>query len=57
MRGRGRFTNRPYGVGSQIIHGRLKLDELITKVRPLQEANDAFADMEAGAVARTVLVP
>ena len=37
--------------------GRLKLDELITKTRPLSEVNEAFADMEAGAVARTVLVP
>lgn len=37
--------------------GRLKLDELITKVRPLAEVNEAFADMEAGAVARTVLLP
>lgn len=37
--------------------GRLKLDELITKTRPLSEVNEAFADMEAGAVARTVLLP
>ena len=37
--------------------GRLKLDELITKTRPLSEVNEAFDDMDAGAVARTVLLP
>ena len=37
--------------------GKLKLDELITKERPLAEVNEAFADMDAGAVARTVLLP
>jgi S-(hydroxymethyl)glutathione dehydrogenase/alcohol dehydrogenase len=36
--------------------GRLKLDELATKVRPLEELNEAFTDMEAGREARTVLV-
>ncbi len=37
--------------------GRLNLDDLVTRTRPLTEVNDAFRDMEAGAVARTVLVP
>ena len=37
--------------------GRLNLDDLVTRTRPLTEVNEAFMDMEAGAVARTVLVP
>ncbi len=37
--------------------GRLNLDDLVTRTRPLAEVNQAFRDMEAGAVARTVLVP
>lgn len=37
--------------------GRLNLDDLVTRTRPLSEVNDAFRDMEAGAVARTVLIP
>ena len=36
--------------------GRLKLDEMITKTRPLEEINEAFADMKSGSVARTVLM-
>ncbi len=35
--------------------GRLKLDELATRVRPLDELNEAFEDMEMGTAARTVL--
>ena len=35
--------------------GRLKLDELLTATRPLDELNEAFADMVAGKQARTVL--
>ena len=35
--------------------GRLKLDELITRYRPLDEVNEAFDDMNAGITARTVL--
>ena len=35
--------------------GRLKLDELATATRPLEELNQAFEDMEAGTAARTVL--
>ena len=34
--------------------GRLKLDELVTKFRPLDEVNEAFGDMKAGITARTV---
>ena len=34
--------------------GRLKLDELVTKFRPLDEVNLAFDDMRAGVTARTV---
>ena len=33
---------------------RLKLDELITKYRPMNEVNEAFHDMKAGKTARTV---
>ena len=36
--------------------GKIKLDELISKYRPLNELNEAFADMLKGTVARTVLV-
>ncbi len=32
-------------------------NDLVTRVRPLDEVNAAFADMAAGNVARTVLVP
>ena len=35
--------------------GRLKLDELITKYRPLDEINEAFEDMNQGLTTRTVL--
>ena len=35
--------------------GRLKLDELATRVRPLEELNEAFDDMQEGVVARSVL--
>ncbi len=35
--------------------GRLKLDELITRYRPLEEINEAFEDMNRGVTARTVL--
>jgi S-(hydroxymethyl)glutathione dehydrogenase/alcohol dehydrogenase len=37
--------------------GRLKLDELVSRRRPLEEINEAFSDMEAGAVARSVVRP
>jgi S-(hydroxymethyl)glutathione dehydrogenase/alcohol dehydrogenase len=35
--------------------GRLKLDQLISRRRPLGEINEAFDDMKSGALARTVL--
>ena len=54
-----------YGVGRPLIDfpwlldlyvdGRLKLDELVTKYRPLEEVNEAFEDMKAGLAARTIL--
>ena len=38
-------------------NGRLKLDELVTRQRPLDEVNEAFEDLAAGRVARTILIP
>ncbi len=35
--------------------GRLKLDEMITRYRPLDEINEAFEDMNKGITARTIL--
>ena len=35
--------------------GKLMLDEMITRYRPLDEINEAFRDMTAGEAARTVL--
>jgi S-(hydroxymethyl)glutathione dehydrogenase/alcohol dehydrogenase len=37
--------------------GRIKLDELVSRRRPLAEINQAFTDMEAGVVARSMVVP
>jgi Zn-dependent alcohol dehydrogenase len=37
--------------------GRILLDELVSRRRPLEEVNEAFADMEAGTVARSILQP
>ena len=37
------------------VDGRLKLDELVTSYRPLDEINEAFDDMNNGVTARTVL--
>ncbi len=37
--------------------GRLKLDELQTRFRPLSEINEAFQDMLSGGVARTIIRP
>ena len=37
--------------------GRIKLDELVSRRRPLSEINQAFTDMEAGVVARSMVVP
>ena len=36
--------------------GKIKLDELISRYRPLDEINEAFDDMKHGKVARTELV-
>lgn len=36
--------------------GRLKLDEMISRRRPLDEVNEAFDDMHTGALARSVIV-
>ncbi len=36
---------------------RLKLDELITRIRPLSDVNEAFRDMEIRSIARTLLNP
>jgi Zn-dependent alcohol dehydrogenase len=36
--------------------GKIKIDELISRYRPLDELNEAFDDMNQGKVARTVLV-
>jgi len=35
--------------------GRLKLDELVSRTRPLSEINEAIADMRAAQLARTVI--
>jgi Zn-dependent alcohol dehydrogenase len=37
--------------------GRLKLDELQSRFRPLDEINEAFQDMLSGGVARTIIKP
>jgi S-(hydroxymethyl)glutathione dehydrogenase/alcohol dehydrogenase len=36
--------------------GRIKLDELVSRIRPLDEINLAFEDLKEGNVARTVLI-
>lgn len=36
--------------------GRLKLDEMVTRTYRLEDVNEAFADMEAGVVARGVIL-
>lgn len=35
--------------------GRVMLDQMVSRRRPLEEINEAFADMKAGAVVRTVI--
>jgi S-(hydroxymethyl)glutathione dehydrogenase/alcohol dehydrogenase len=37
------------------LNGKLKLDELVSARRPLEEVNEAFAAMKAGEVARSVI--
>jgi len=39
------------------LEGKLKVDELVTRTRPLAEVNEAFDDLRSGRVARTVLLP
>ena len=36
--------------------GLLRLDEMITSARPVEDVNEAFRAMKAGEVARTVLM-
>lgn len=36
--------------------GRLELDAMVSRTRPLDEINEAFADMRAGSLVRTILV-
>lgn len=38
------------------LSGKLKLDDMISKTLPLEKINEAFADMESGEVARSVIV-
>ncbi len=35
--------------------GKIKLDEMISRYRPLDEINEAFDDMNKGVIARTVI--
>jgi propanol-preferring alcohol dehydrogenase len=37
--------------------GAISVDHLLTSIRPLEEANEALADLRAGSVVRSVLVP
>tara|TARA_R110002096_G_scaffold273422_3_gene467227 strand:- start:18298 stop:19410 length:1113 start_codon:yes stop_codon:yes gene_type:complete len=39
------------------LSGQLELDKLLTKTYPLTEINEAYADLEAGKVARSLLLP
>jgi Zn-dependent alcohol dehydrogenase len=39
------------------LQGRLKLEELQSNFRPLEEINEAYEDMLGGSVARTILTP
>ena len=38
------------------LDGRLKLDQMVSARRPIEEINQAFDDMKAGSVARSVIV-
>jgi S-(hydroxymethyl)glutathione dehydrogenase/alcohol dehydrogenase len=38
------------------MNGRLKLDQMISRRRPLGEINEAFDDMKTGLLARAVLI-
>lgn len=39
------------------LEGKLRTDHLTRRIRPLQEVNDALAELRAGTVLRSVLVP
>ena len=39
------------------LDGTLRVDHLVERIRPLEEANDALGDLRAGRVLRSVLVP
>lgn len=39
------------------MEGRLNLDDLVSRKRPMNEINEAFDDMQAGLVARSVMEP
>ena len=39
------------------LSGQLELDQLLTKTYPLSEINEAYADLESGKVARSLLTP
>jgi propanol-preferring alcohol dehydrogenase len=53
-----RFTPEEIKTVIQLhVDGKLRTDHLITQLRPLEEANEALADLRSGRVLRTVLVP
>jgi Zn-dependent alcohol dehydrogenase len=39
------------------LDGDLRTDHLTRRIRPLEEVNDALADLRSGAVLRSILVP
>lgn len=43
------------GYVEQYLNGQIKVDEFVTETRPLEEINEAFEDMHAGKVIRTVI--
>ena len=54
--GSNRFRTTCRATSTSACQGRLQLDEMITRTRPLEEINEAFRAMKAGEVARTVLM-
>ncbi|MGI9286976.1 MAG: hypothetical protein ACR2P1_16445, partial [Pseudomonadales bacterium] len=51
-------SNAPYEIPRLVRlwqTGQLNLEEMVTARRPLEEVNEAFADLEAGKGIRTVL--
>ena len=47
-------TDMPWFV-DLYLHGRLKLDEMVSAHRPLSEINEAYDDMRRGTMTRTVI--